>query len=131
MKLQCSKCGIIKDEDSFHYRNGHPVFPCKECKKLAIRDIVYAGDPDYPLVTIKRGRGRPKKDIEVVPTKEKTLHVKPLYEDTRIVVMEMSVFTKAIQLVFEQGKQEGKDFSTLHLEEHSLNKTINQILRGE
>lgn len=128
--IKCPKCNTSKHEDSFHYRNSSPVFPCKECKKIAIRDVVYAGDPDYPLVTIKRGRGRPKKDIEVVPTKEKTLHVKPKYEDTRIVVMEMSVFTKAIQLVFEQGKQEGKDFSALHLEECSLNKTINQILGG-
>jgi len=136
----CSKCGIAKNEEEFYHHNGKPVQPCKACKKASIQTATYEEDPNYPMVTFKRGPGRPRKNqpvphmvhnaIRKTPTIMQKTEVPVISADTKnkIIIMDMSVFHKAIRLAFEKGKHEGKEFDDLMIKEMDLEPMVEQIL---
>ena len=140
---ECTKCGIEKKVDEFYHHNGRPVQPCKACKKAYIQNIKYEEDPNYPMVTIKRGRGRPKKNQiileesprdafkeEPIIMQKAEIHQASTGTGTKnkIIIMDMSVFHTAIRLAFEKGKFEGKEFDELKIKEMDLEPMLEQIL---
>jgi len=135
----CTKCGIGKNVDEFYHHNGKPVQPCKACKKAHIQNTNYEEDPNHPMVIVKRRPGRPRttqtndkphhNPIKKEPIGNQNLEFSYPNKETqnKVVIMEMSVFIKAIRLAFEKGKMNGKSFDDLMIKEVNLEQMLEQI----